>query len=532
VNKKSIILIVLFLLSIVNAASYSYDQKIQIIDSDGTTLGYVIPYQKEVLFKDYAYLKWKRYGFPEANTFPVALIKGTTVPLPFGLEGELLKVKVNSIGSSSIDLTIDKSNVITEIQNIPETFPENIEAINEEVSRQAEEIGKDYEEFIDEVEENVDEVLTQLNEITNILERRATKFVNRGYYSSLHIINDFDSESRRLSKKISDKEAEFAEKIADSVIPIIIDTFVAGAVPVTSLMYKQIIRQIPSEIRHQITKFIYNIGSLNDKYTDSSLSKKGAVTLYIGNPSENKVSKEMNSELKKLGLPYLDGKMIIGKRRYSEDSIGLIASLPEEKVWTERTLENRWENDKIRNYKTLIAGINDDGLEVASQWYIEQLEQAGDLISGLVSLGDGASLQDSLNLIYEIANQNPKSSLSSAALLQSWFITAMSSLQNAEFKKIDSLGYAVVVKKKGSGYDVLEVHTINGYQTNYFLNPYEVIEDMQEVAEIVKSNVEEKQEKITGKVVEEVEEEETQEPKKKEIPVISKIINFFKRWFW
>jgi len=95
----------------------NYEQDIAVTDSDGTYLGYVRPYQKEVFFKKYAYLKWQREGFPEGNTFPIALIEGTTVPLTFGIGGELLKVKINSISDSGIDLTIDKSDVITEIQN-------------------------------------------------------------------------------------------------------------------------------------------------------------------------------------------------------------------------------------------------------------------------------------------------------------------------------------------------------------------------------------------------------------------------------
>jgi len=93
-------LIISYSFSVVNAEVYSYDKKISITDSDGLSMGYVIPYQREVLSKDYAYLKWKREGFPEGNSFPIALIEGTTTALPFGIQGELLRVRINSISNS------------------------------------------------------------------------------------------------------------------------------------------------------------------------------------------------------------------------------------------------------------------------------------------------------------------------------------------------------------------------------------------------------------------------------------------------
>lgn len=164
---KPLVLALVFLIIVCNsvfASFYAYDQQITITDSDGSYMGYVLPYQKEILFEDYAYLKWKREGFPEGNSFPIALIKGTTTALPFGIEGELLRVKINSIYSSGVDLTIDKSDVITEIQNIPETLPENIEAISNEAE--------------DEVNLAIEDLNTRVN-----------KFVNRGYYSSLHILS-------------------------------------------------------------------------------------------------------------------------------------------------------------------------------------------------------------------------------------------------------------------------------------------------------------------------------------------------------
>ena len=89
------LVILIGLSSIVLATFYPYNQKITITDSDGSYMGYVKPYQAEVLFQKYTYLKWKREGFPEGNSFPIALRAGTTTALPFGIQGELLRVKIN-----------------------------------------------------------------------------------------------------------------------------------------------------------------------------------------------------------------------------------------------------------------------------------------------------------------------------------------------------------------------------------------------------------------------------------------------------
>ncbi|MBW2976586.1 hypothetical protein KY347_04020 [Candidatus Woesearchaeota archaeon] len=516
-----------------NAAFYPYGKQITITDSDSSPMGYVTPYEQEVLFKDYAYLKWKRNGYPEGNTFPIALVEGTTVPLPFGIEGKLLRVRVNSISGSGVDLTIDKSDVLTEIQNIPETLPGNINAIGNEIKKQVE-------EGLEQTDKAMQDLNAEITIFVNQFGQRVDKFINRGYHSSLHILNsNANSVEKRIDTLIKNKESEFAEKIADRIVPLLIDTFVAGTLSVTGILYTNVISQIPSSVRHEITQFIYNINTKfeNSYSSDYMLSKSGVTTILIGNPSRNKFSSNLNDELKNLNLPYFKDGKIIGKRTYSEDSIGLVAAIPEEKQWLPNTLQNRWDNDKIRLYKTMIAGIGDNGLETAAKWYNDQLDNARSLITSVASLTDGADSTDILKIVSDNFNNNPKSTISSAALMQGWILTGLSSIQSTEFDKVDSLGYVAVVKKKGNSYDVLEIHTINGYKTNYFLNPYEEIEKIQDVVEEVTQlseetpeiETEESPDKITGNVIEEVESKD--DDSKKEIPIISWVVNIFRRWF-
>jgi len=479
----------------VNAEFYSYAKRIYITDSDGLSMGYVTPYQKEVLSKDYAYLKWKRAGFPEGNSFPIALIEGTTTALPFGIQGELLRVKINSISDSGVDLTINKSDVLTGIQNISESLSENVEAIGNETGKPFENVRKGVN-----INEDLQDSNKKINKFTNQSNQRIDKFtnrghqsplhgldsrpnfegkinkvVNRGYHSSLHILNSKPNVvEKRVDILIKNKESEFAEKIADRIIPLLIGTFVAGASPITSITYSIIINQIPSSLRHNITKFVYNIGtkSENNYSSDSMLSRSGVTTIFIGNPNRNKFSSNLSNELKKLNLPYFSNGKIIGKKTYSEDSIGLIAAIPEEKVWSANTIQNRWNQDKIRLYKTMIAGVSDPGLKAATVWYNDQLDIARKSITSVVSLTDGADSSDILKIVSDDFNNNPKSTISSAALMQGWILIGLSSLQSSEFDKVESLGYVAIVKKKGSSYDVLEIHTINGYKIDHFLNPY------------------------------------------------------------
>lgn len=518
--------IVLLLCSPVYATFYSYDQQIGITDSDGSSLGYVLPYKVNGLFNDYyAYLRWKRTGFPEGNTFPVFLVEGTTAPLIFGIEGEFLKVKVNSISSSGVDLSIDKSDVITEIEQVAET----VENTNQQ-------IAEDINEAVKQTNVISNDIDNEATNTINLLDQRVNKAIDRGYYSSLHIINSRDLVAKEVSQKIVNKETEFAEKISDRIIPIVLDSFAVG----TGITYTVLIKLIPSSLRHEMTIFLYNIDTKYDSsYNDASLSNKGAVTIYIGNPKTNAVSAQLNSQLKSLGLPYFEGEKIIGKRTYSEGSIGLVAAIPEEKVWTETTLENRWNNDRIRTYKTLIAGIDDEGLDAAADWYNDQLDNAATLITSVASLTNGADSSDILKIVTDNFNKNPKSTISSATLLEGWILTGFSSLQSADFETVDSLGYVAIVKKNGNSYDILEIHTINGYQTNYFLNPYEIVEEVVDVVEQVNEITETvesaSEDMITGNAVgvpEELPVSEENEPEaNKRIPVISWFADIFRRWF-
>ena len=475
--KKIITLLVfILLLNSVYATQYSYNQKISIKDSSGKEIGYVEPYYQNTLFGSYAFLKWQRYGFPVGNSFPIVLIEGTTTALPFGIQGELLKVKIGKITSSNVDLTIDQSDIVKEIENLDESLPEDIEAITKEVEKQTEPVQK-------EIDKQVKEAINEIDIFNKQLLERTEKLINKGYYSSLHVVDSSNKKAKEVSLKIRDKETELAEKIGDRVISLALDLFASGS----GIIYTSIIKQIPSSIRHDMTSFFYNIGEKYDG-DDYSLSKEGVATLYIG---DNKLSSSLNSELKSLDLPYISNDKIIGEREY-EGSIGIVAAIPEEKVWTSNTLEERWNNDRIRLYKTLINGLDDKGLEAAGKWYNDQLDSAKNLASGLVSLTDGADINDALIYAKDKALENPKSSFSSAVLIQSWILVGLSSLEESSLDKIDSLGYVVVVDSNGN---VLEIWTLSGNKKNYFLNEYqEVIGKVEEVS------------KITGEVVKRVEE--------------------------
>ena len=421
-------------------------------------------------------MKWQRYGFPIGDSFPIALIEGTSTALPFGIQGELLRVKIWKITSSNVDLTIDQSDIISELNDLDKSLLENVEAINKEAEKQTKPIENAANEQIKSISNELDILNKQLLE-------RTDKITKRGYYSSLHIVDNSNNEAKEISLKIKNKEAELAEKIGDRIISLTLDLFASGS----GVAYSTFIKIIPSSIRHDMTAFFYNIG---EKYNgdDYSLSKEGVATIYIGN---NKVSSEMNNELKSLGLPYIFGNKIIGKREYT-GSIGIIAAIPEEKIWASDTLKKRWDNDKIRLYKTLILGLDDKGLEAAGKWYNNQLDLTKNAASGLVSLGDGADINDALLYVKDKALENPKSSFSSAVLIQSWILVGLSSLKESSLDKVDSLGYVVVVDEKGN---VLEIWTLNGDKKNYFLNEYtNIIKKVEEVS------------KVTGEVIKKIDE--------------------------
>jgi len=322
---------------------------------------------------------------------------------------------------------------------------------------------------------------------------RTIKLMNRQYHSSLHIFDNSDNKAKEVSLNIKNKEAELAEKIGDRLVVLVLDSYASGS----GIAYTAFVSQIPASVRHDMTTFFYNI---EEEYvSNNDLSKESVATLYIGN---NKLSSELNDELKTLGLPYISNNKIIGQREY-KGSIGIIAAIPEEKTWSSNTLQNRWDNDKVRLYKTLINGLDNKGLEAAGKWYVDQLDSVKNLASGLASLGDGADLNDALVYAKDKALENPKSSFSSAVLLQSWILVGLSSLQESNFDRIDSLGYVVVVNERGTP---LEIWTLNGNNKNYFLNEYtqviEQVEDVSKVSSDVVKKVNEVQ-KVTSNVVNE-----------------------------
>ncbi len=451
------------------AEFYNYNEKID-IDAGGKTIGYVEAYKISSIFGEYAYLKWKRDGYPEGNTFPVFLVKGTYVPLVFGVELEFLNVEINDITSDGLDLTIDKSSLEETIETAVETVPGSVESLVDETPQI--------------VETAVDSVSKEVNAFNEEMVKRATKFVNRGYYSSLHIVDSKDKVSLEVSKEVKDMEARLAEKVSDKVIPLVIDSFVAG-IPLTNIAYNQVVGIIPPSVRHDLTRFLLNIDTKNDNYADSELGGKGVYTLYIGNPSLNSLSASLNDELKKEGLPHFDNGNIVGERTYSEDSVGIIAAIPEERVWRTNTLEERLNDDRVRLYKTLIAGIGDDGTVAAGEWYNDQLELVMTSISAAFSLGGDLDIDDVLMFAGDTASSDPEASFCSAALLQGWVMAAANSLESPDLSKIDSLGYVVIVKKDKMGYDVLEVHTITGHKSDSFLYDYEPIEGFLEGVDLV-----------------------------------------------
>jgi len=465
------LLVALFFISPVIAVSYSYNEKIS-ITSNENEIGFVKPYQKTIFGVKYSYLQWQRYGLPIGDGFPIALIKGTTVPLPFGIEGEFLKVKINNIGSSSIDLTIDQTSIIQEAEEIGNK-------INKDIKETQEKIKQDTQETVQQVQENLDKTKQELEKLNSQIEIKVDKAINRGYHSSLHIIDTTNSKLVELSNKIKEKEAELAEEVEDSIVSVVLNSFAVGS----GIAYNVFVNAIPDYIRHDITTFLYNIKYKGDYGNEVDLAGDGIATLYLGNPSENKISSQFNEQLKNSNLPYFDGSNIIGKRTYVSEDIGIIAVIPEEKYWDKYTIEKRWNDDRIRLYKTMIAGIGDKGLETAGNWYTSQLELAKDFISGSIKLAGGSIHEESLdikevmNLIENSAVENSRASISFLTIVQGWVLTAATGMQNPDFEKVDSLGYVVIVRKNNNDFQIIETWSLQGDKIEVFLGDYEEIVD-------------------------------------------------------
>jgi len=414
-----------------NPVIYKYDQEIDIANTSGIKIGYVTPY-KITLVSDFAYLKWMRDGFPEGNTWPVFLMKDTTLSLPFGLEN-YLNVRVNDINSTGVNLTV---------KNI-----------------------------------NTNDTLDQINQ-------RILKFTSRGYYSSLHIVNGNDTVSKNLNQKIVTSEAILAESVSDNVVNIILksfDIFVFG-IPIEDIynFIIYIINQISATARNELTAYLLNIQTHYDNVylNDTELNNKGIFTVYVGNPDKNKFSDEFNEQLKQLNLPHFekenDNWMIKGNRTYYGESIGLIASIPEEKSWNVNTLYDRWDADKVRLYKVLIAGIGDKGINASTIWYTDQLKNSNNWIAFFISAFGNYQNKDVdvnklINEAYKLVETDPKTNIGTATIMYGWVLAAASSLNFSEINAIDSLGYVIVVNNTGNDYAILETVSIVGENKSVFL---------------------------------------------------------------
>lgn len=457
------------------ATSYPYNQEIPILNQ-GKEIGYVSPYYQSTILGNYAYLKWQRYGFPIGDSFPIALIEGTITALPFGINGEFLKIKINKITNSNIDLTIDQSSISQELEN-------TLNNAEEDMNKQINEVTKQTKPIFTSVQ-------NELEKLNSQLELRAQKAIDRDYHTSLHIIDITNKKLEETSNIIKQKEAELAEEIEDKIIYLLLESFVS---PGSGISYTSFISQIPSEIRHDITNYIYNIDSKQDNLNEAELATNGVTTIYIGNPIQNKVSAAFNNQLKNLDLPYFENNKIIGKRTYSSDDIGIIAAIPEEKYLDKTTLQKRWDNNKIRLYKTLIAGIGNEGLDASTLWYTKQLDLAKNTVKSGATITAGAidgsklEINEILSGIGNIIKSDPKASIGFGTIAQGWVLAGINSLQNSNIERIDSLGYVIIVKKEGNNYRTLETYSLVGYTKNYFLDEYqEVINKVEDVTDKTK----------------------------------------------
>jgi len=420
---------------------YLYDQEIDITNSSDTKIGYVTPY-KITLVTDFAYLKWMRDGFPEGNTWPVFLVKDTTIPLPFGFEN-YLTVRINNINSTGVNLTIKNINT---------------------------------------------------NDTVDQISQRIGKFVSRGYYSSLHVVNENDTISKNLNQKIVKSEAVLAESVSDNVVKILLKGFVISItglpidipdIPI-DLIYNfiiDLINKISPTARNELTAFLLNIQTHYDNSysNDTELNNKGIFTVYVGNPEKNKLSDEFNEQLKQLDLPHFekenDNWVIKSNRTYYGESIGLIAAIPEEKSWNVNTLYDRWDADKVRLYKVLIAGIGDKGINASTIWYTDQLKNANNWMALFITafgdyLKDDVDAERLMNYTYTLVAEDLKTNIGTGTIMYGWVLAATSSLNFSEIKPIDSLGYVIVVENNGKDYTVLETDSIVGDKINVFLEEY------------------------------------------------------------
>ncbi len=444
------VFLAVLLSSITSAEFISYDSE-HPITASGQQLGYIKPYRESSILGTYTYLKWKRSGYPEGNTYPIPIYEEENLPLPFGLANVYLKVDINSITSSGVDIEIDTSEIIPNTTvTIPEVTIPDITIPEVTIPK----ITVPQTTVL-----NIDDLESQLTSKIN-------KALNRDYHASLHLWGsramqaDYD-----VSKGIEDHETKLAESATDSLVPLIAAN-IPGAQPLVEV-YCRSKSTIPSSIRNSITGYMLNIDTSTDSEhpSDSSLANSAAFTIYVGGPAVNSLSDQLNQYLKQQNLPHFEktnmGWVLSGRQEYTDGDVGIIAAIPEERQWDSDTLSSRWNSDKIRYYRVLIAGMEKEGTVAAGNWYNDQLDLA---INYLSVLSDSTCGTQSKNILKSINTlvENSDSMYSVAALLQGWTLASQNSAKSSDFSKADSLGYVVIVKRDGKAYKVLEEYSLAG----------------------------------------------------------------------
>lgn len=538
------------------ASLYKYNTQESVISS-GKEIGYIKPYQKTGPLGTFTYLEYRREGFPKGDTFPLPLNPGN-LKLPFGLDNVYLNVTVYSITDEGVYMTVNTPNIISTTTTIPVTTttitipPSAIllrydteNAVNyngtifgyikpykkstslgpftylkyRKYPRNEIEYGiavtplipiklfygsyTDYYrvyiyEFTDggvwadvsvkETVKGITKTKEELDLLEDQLSTRIDKFVNRGYYSSIHITGkDAQEIDPRVSREMEKMELDIAENIGDTITPLL--SGLAGH-PELAKAYCKYIKYVPEKMRNDLTKYLLNIETHNytQHRSDAELSTLGAFTISVGGPSVNPLSVQINEDLKMMGLPHFEkkeyGTVLIGEQEYTDPSIAVIAALPEEIIWKKDTLNERWKSDKIRFYRTMIAGLEGEGTQTGMVWYNDQLRMVKGVL-GLIKESlcfagkiDFPTEESNSKEIFEFIDDtsefivNQSSELdshtsktqmqSSKALMQGWYLAAMDILQEGDVNGAPSAGYVVIIQKQGNSYKLLESHSIIG----------------------------------------------------------------------
>ncbi|MFH0861323.1 MAG: hypothetical protein V1921_08990 [Candidatus Altiarchaeota archaeon] len=548
-----------------DAKFYQYGVQGKIYIS-GLESGYVEPYQKTTALGISTYLKYRRYGFPEGTTYPlIPLSEGKTYPLPFGLENVYLRVTVYSIRDTGAYMTVNTSGILpipsSTIPSVSTSIPttttiyipssarfleygtEDQIAVNGSVVGYLKPFTRDtslgtfayfkykrnpagelrydlpvglrvpiklfygsYTDYyyvlvyrIDEnglwadvsVEETVNGItktVEDLNRLEDQLTSRIENFVNRGYYSSLHITgSDAQEIDPRVSFEMEKMELDIAENIGDTLTPLLANLF---GQPELAASYCKLIKNVPAELRNDLTKYLLNIDTHNytQHQSDAELSTLGAFTISVGGPSVNSLSVKINDDLRTLGLPHFErksyGTVLVGDKEYTDSNVAVIAALPEEIIWKKDTIDERWQDGKIRFYRTMIAGLEGEGTETGIVWYTGQLRAVKGVLgviknsicfAGSADIPTEDSSEEEIfefiddasefvqNESREFSTQISNTQMQSTkAILQGWYLAGMNLIQEGDYTSVPSAGYVVVIQKQGNSYKLLESYSIMG----------------------------------------------------------------------